>query len=92
MFSLIELKTAVLDAGTPGISPWHAVLLLMMVVVIPIIPYILLSHSLEEQEDREALVAPPSAPEPFVKMTARMHAWLHSHHWMHSHHPHLLHH
>ena len=74
MFSLVALKAAALDAGTPGISPWHAMLLLLMILFIPMIPYIVLSHSLQvEEEKKEATIAPPSAPEPFVIMIAWMH-------------------
>ncbi len=78
MFSLVALKAAALDAGTPGISPWHAMLLLLMILFIPMIPYIVLSHSLQVEEEKEATIAPPSAPEPFVRMIAWMHEKMHA--------------
>lgn len=83
MFSIAELKTAALDYGTPALSPWHAMLLLLLILFIPLIPYILLSHSLQAEEDKESVNAPASAPELFVKMTA----WMHAHRRLH-----LLHH
>jgi len=79
VFSIIELKTAVLDYGTTGVSPLRGVLLLLMILLIATIPYLILFHSLRVEEDKTSV----RAPEPFAKMIA----------WMHAHrHPHLLHH
>jgi hypothetical protein len=86
MFSLIQLKTMTLDAGIPGISPTHMLLIFAMVLAIPMIPYFFLYLSLQDHQARQARAskAPHVAHHnPFGKLAA----WLHAHR-----HPALLHH
>ena len=84
MFSIVELKTRPLDSGTPGIPPVHALLLLLMLLAIPMIPYAFLYLSWRHKQGRASMMFQPSqAKAAFGKMMA----WLHMHR-----HPQLLHH
>ena len=85
MFSIVELKTATLDYGTPGISQTLLVLLFLMMLGISMIPYLFLFLSLRENQSRASLLVKAShvTEKPFNKVIA----------WMHAHrHPQLLHH
>ncbi len=73
MFSIVELKTAALDYGIPGISPLHMMLLYLLMLAVPMIPYLFLHRSLRHEEG-EAKVPKTSH---FQGFTAR---WLHWHH------------
>ena len=79
MFAIIQLKTAALDQGA-AFSPVHTVLLLLMLLAIPMIPYAILYVALE----RERTEAP--AAHRFAHPFTRMFAWMHVHQ-----HPHALH-
>ncbi len=50
MFSIVELKTALLDSGIPGISPLHMMLLFLLLAGVPMIPYLFLHRSLRHEE------------------------------------------
>ena len=50
MFSIVELKTALLDSGIPGISPLHMMLLFLLIAAAPMIPYFFLYRSLRDEE------------------------------------------
>ena len=81
MFSLVALKTAILDQGIPGMSPLDTALAFLLMFGIPMIPYAILYLSLRQRPN--AAEAAGAAHGPFAKMTA----------WMHAHrHPQLLHH
>jgi len=69
VFSLVELKTATLDAGIPGISLMHAMLLLLMITAIPIIPYAIYYLSLKKAEHEKNAKTRPS----------KIAAWMHAH-------------
>jgi hypothetical protein len=80
MFSIVQLKSAALDFGVPGISRTLTMLIFLMMFAIPAIPYVFLYFSLRDKKSRPS---PSSKPSTIRAMTA----WLHAHH-----HPHLLHH
>lgn len=80
MFSIVELKTTALDSGIPGVSPTHMLLLFLMTLSIPMIPYLFLFLSLREEKGK--------APRPLrTSPIRRMITWMHAHR-----HPELLHH
>ncbi len=79
MLSIVELNTRALDSGIPGVSPTHMLLLFLMMLAIPMIPYAFLYHSLRNKQ----APIPESTTKPFTKMVA----WVHAHR-----HPELLHH
>lgn len=80
MFSLVDLQTATLDKGIPGISPIDTALLFLLMFGVSMFPYALFYWSLREKKAPEAAGA---AHGPFAKLTA----------WMHMHrHPQPLHH
>ncbi len=81
MFSIVELKTALLDSGIPGISPLHMMLLFLLIAAAPMIPYFFLYRSLRDEEGTAPKGVKTSHPHGF---TTR---WLHWHH-----HPQPLHH
>ena len=85
MLSLVELKTAVLDSGI-HVSPSHTILLILMMLALPMIPYLFLYPSFRAAERKEAKVVRASH---FRETTlfGRMIAWLNAHR-----HPQLLHH
>ncbi len=74
MFSIVELKTALLDSGIPGISPLHMMLLFLLLAAAPMIPYFFLYRSLRDEEGTAPKAAKTSH---FHGFTAR---WLHWHH------------
>jgi hypothetical protein len=81
MFSLLQLQTATLDKGIPGISLLDTALLFLLIFAVSMLPYALFYWSL-----REKAKAPEAAGAPhggFAKLTG----WMHMHH-----HPQLLHH
>ena len=80
MFSIVDLTTRTLDYGIPGISPALAVLLLLLILGLPMIPYVVQYVALREKESRASNAV---AISPFEKMIA----WVHVHR-----HPELLHH
>ncbi len=85
MFSLLELKTAVLDSGV-HVSQMDTILLILMMIALPMIPYLFLYPSFRDEERREAKVGRAShlhETTPFGKTIA----WLRAHR-----HPQLLHH
>ena len=72
MFSLLELKTVVLDQGIPGVSPLHMALLFLLMFGVSMIPYALLYLSLRQNR--------PTVPEAasvqhgsFAKLAGWMH-------------------
>jgi hypothetical protein len=74
VFSIVELKTALLDYGIPGISPLHMMLLFLLLAGAPMIPYFFLYRSLRDKEARA----------PRAEKTSHLHGfttrWLHLHH------------
>ena len=85
MFSLLELKTAVLDSGV-HISQMHTILLILFMVGLPMIPYLFLYPSFQDEEHRQAKVARASHLRE-TTLFGRMIAWINAHR-----HPQLLHH
>ena len=84
MLSSVELKTAVLDYGIPGVSPAHMLLLFLMMLSISMIPYLFLFLSLRQEKVRASTslrASPGFTAKPFRKMIA----WVHAHR-----HPQLL--
>lgn len=80
MFSIVELKTAILDYGI-SISPMHMLLMYLLMLLVPMIPYLFLYLSLRDEES--------SAPK--AARAARMREF--TTRWLHIHrHPELLHH
>lgn len=80
MFALVELKTAALDIGIPGMSPLGAALAFLLMFGLPMIPYAIFYRSLREKRS----TTPEAADHrPFEKFMG----WMHMHH-----HPQLLHH
>jgi hypothetical protein len=80
MFSLIQVNTATLDKGIPGITPLDTALLFLLLFAVPMFPYFLFYLSLREKKAPEPAGVPHR---PFAKLTG----------WMHMHrHPQLLHH
>ncbi len=71
MFSLVELKTAILDQGIPGMSPLDTALAFLLMFGVSMIPYAMFYLSL-----RKSAKAPEAAHGPFAKLTA----WMHMHH------------
>jgi len=84
MFSIVALTTSALDTGRPGTSEINTILLLLLILAIPMIPYVILHRTWRPQEtassNRYARFV-EIAQRPFHSMAA----------WMHMHHPHLLH-
>jgi len=76
MFALVELRTATLDYGIPGVSATHMVLLFWMMIAISMIPYLFLYLSLREKPKVER-------PAAHARGLAA---------WLHLDRPHLLHH
>jgi hypothetical protein len=66
VFSIVELKTATLDYGTPGISQMVLLLLFLLMIGVSMIPYLFLYVSLGEKK-------------PAVKRESRFTEWLHAH-------------
>lgn len=86
MFSIVELKTATLDYGIPGISQAHMLLLFLMMISVSMIPYLFLFLSLRDKHAKASTSLKPSpilSMNPFTKMIA----WVQVHR-----HPELLHH
>lgn len=77
MFLLVELKTATLDYGIPGVSAMRMLLMFWMMLAISMIPYLFLYLSLRERR----------AMEQRASMRVRGFAA-----WLDVHRPHLLHH
>jgi hypothetical protein len=67
VLAFVELKTAVLDYGIPGISQMHMQLLFLMMFVVPLIPFLFLFLSLRDE---------PGAP---VKPLRAEPTWVHAH-------------
>lgn len=76
MFSIVQLKTASLDAGIPGFSGSGTLLIFLMMFAITMIPYAFLYYSLRDKSKA-----------PKVHGFEKMFGWLHLHR-----HPQLLHH
>jgi hypothetical protein len=72
MFSFVELKTAILDHGIPGITPLDTALLFLLLFGVPMFPYFLFYLSLREKKAPEAAAA---HHRPF----ARLADWMHMH-------------
>ncbi len=84
MFAIVELKTAVLDFGIPGVSAVQMLLLFAMALWIPMIPYALLYISLrDKQANASRSLRPSTNHRPLRKMMA----WVDEHR-----HTELLHH
>ena len=75
---IVELKTATLDYGTPGVSPTLLLLSFALMFAVGMMPYFFLYRSLLDKPVQAA-----KSVNPFRKMMA----WTHSHR-----HPELLHH
>lgn len=73
MLAIIELKTATLDYGIPGVSPARMLLIFLMMFAIPMIPYFFLYLSLREKH--------AEAPVPHERpgIVEKMAAWIHAH-------------
>lgn len=82
MFSLIQLKGAILDSGISGISPLDAALLFVLVFGVPLIPYAIFYLALLEKRPRT-----PEAAGAGHGLLAKLTGWMHVHR-----HPQLLHH
>ena len=66
MFALIQLKTATLDIGVPGMPPLATALALLLMFGVPMIPYAMFYLSLREK----------TSTAPFAKLIG----WAHIHH------------
>jgi len=66
VLALVELKTATLDYGIPGVSPFQMLVIFWIVIAISMIPYLFLFLSLREKRK----VAKPAG---------RFAGWLHWH-------------
>ena len=86
MFSIVELKTATLDYGIPGVSPARMLLIFVMMLSISMIPYLFLYLSLREEQGK-ASVSFRAPSEVTAKPFGKLIAWMHAHR-----HPQLLHH
>jgi hypothetical protein len=88
VLSIVQLKTAALDYGIPGVSPIHMLLLYLMAFAIPMIPYAFLYLSLRDERGRASL-SPRATPilEFTIQSFRKTIAWMHAHR-----HPELLHH
>ena len=88
MFAIVALKTATLDYGIAGISPLHMLLLMLMMMAIPMIPYAFLYRSLRDKEAGLRSVS-SAAPQPgfWSAGMRKMSTWVHVHR-----HPQPLHH
>jgi hypothetical protein len=84
VFSIIELKTATLDYGIPGISPTHMLLVYLMMFAVSMIPYLFLFLSLR---DKRGLGSISLSASPTTKPFRKIFGWLQAHR-----HPELLHH
>lgn len=81
MFSIVELKTAALDYGIPGISPTQMLLIFLMMLSLSMIPYLFLYLSLRDEQGTASKSLRAShilafTTRPFRRMTA----WVHAHH------------
>ncbi len=77
MFSIVQIKTATLDYGIPGVSPAHMLLLFLVALAVPMIPFLFLFFSLPGEKD-SAPVSLKNSPakstgKPFKKASARVH-------------------
>ena len=70
MLSLVELKATALQQGIPGISPEHMLLLFMMILFIPMIPYAFLYVSLLDKG---------RTSQQKVSFIGKTMAWVHAH-------------
>ncbi len=86
MFSIVTLTSSTLDAGTPGLSELQTILLLLMILGIPMIPYLILHRTWRGQE-RAALLGHSRVLEMLEWPFHQMAEWIHMHR-----HPELLHH
>lgn len=75
MFSLVELNTATLDKGIPGITPVDTALLFLLMFGVAMFPYALFYLSLR-QKPSAAPGAAGLTHGPFARLTA----WMHLHH------------
>lgn len=82
MLSIVELKTATLDYGIPGVSPIYMLLLFLMMLAIPMIPYLFLYLSLGGDKGSASPIVQPA-----TNARRKIFAWVHPHR-----HPDLLHH
>jgi hypothetical protein len=82
--SIAELKVTALDHGIPGVSPTHMLLFVLLMFLVPMIPYLFLYLSLRDKVG-------PSMSSPMLefitKPFGKMIGWVHTHR-----HPELLHH
>ena len=79
MLSIVPLHSTPLDSAAPGYSPIVALLFLLMIIAIPMIPYLFLYLFLGDQS---------GSGEPVPQSRASFSQWLHAHHWqlLHLHH------
>jgi hypothetical protein len=83
VFLIVQLQTAPLDAGVPA-SQLHWVLIFLMLIALPMIPYLFLYLSLREKH----IGAPkPATGSPFRELARKIAASFHVHR-----HPQPLHH
>lgn len=88
MFSIVELKTATLDYGIPGVSPARMLLIFVMMLSISMIPYLFLYLSLlDKRRGQSTSLRSSRIPEFTTKPLRKMIAWVDAHR-----HPALLHH
>lgn len=83
MFAILQPETLRLDYGIVGFSAERMLLIFLLILAVPMIPYLFLYISLRKEEAKESLTAAPAPPKPQRKFAA----WLHGHK-----HPELLHH
>ena len=86
MFSIVTLTSSGLDAGTPGLSELQTIVLLLMILGIPMIPYLILHRIWRGQETaawRRHWPVLELMEHPFHRIAE----WIHLHR-----HPQLLHH
>ena len=77
MLALVELKATYLEGGIPGISPLHMLLIFMLALWGPMIPYFFLYLSLRDKEGKpsRASHALEFLAQPFGKMAG----WIQAH-------------
>jgi hypothetical protein len=57
VLSIIELKTATLDYGIPGVSQTHMLAIFLLALAVPMIPFLFLYLSLLDKKSRVKTIA-----------------------------------
>jgi hypothetical protein len=74
---IVELKATPLDQGIPNVSPTHMMLFVLLISLVPMIPYLFLYLSLRGEPSGQSMSSPilEFITKPFRKMIA----WVHTH-------------